>query len=243
MFAYCVDELHFSEDAAYKRIRAARAARRLPILFDAVAEGRLHLAAVYLIASHVTPENVEDLVDAATHRTEGRDRRVARGAFPKSASPIAAHESTRFLSRCPRRPPIVIASRSPAFRCSRRGLQGNLDSDCQRILKGHPGMMKAMSRPGTPTIGHSLRVSRGQLGPGGQFMVAPAAANWPRGQMEANSNKVTRGLRRQNPQRLSVQVTVDKATHDKLRRGPSTAQPRGSRGGRCAGGLVAPSMP
>ena len=30
MFAWCVEELHLSEDAAFKRIRAARAARQFP---------------------------------------------------------------------------------------------------------------------------------------------------------------------------------------------------------------------
>ena len=30
MFAYCVEKLRLSEDSAYKRIRAARAARRFP---------------------------------------------------------------------------------------------------------------------------------------------------------------------------------------------------------------------
>lgn len=33
MFAWCVEELHLSEDSACKRIRAARAARRFPALF------------------------------------------------------------------------------------------------------------------------------------------------------------------------------------------------------------------
>ena len=40
MFAYCLGELHLSEDAAYKRIQAARAGARFPAIFDAVAEGR-----------------------------------------------------------------------------------------------------------------------------------------------------------------------------------------------------------
>jgi hypothetical protein len=39
MHAFCVGELHYSEGAAFKRIGAARAARRFPQLFDAVAEG------------------------------------------------------------------------------------------------------------------------------------------------------------------------------------------------------------
>ncbi|TMQ73964.1 MAG: HNH endonuclease, partial [Candidatus Eisenbacteria bacterium] len=41
MFAYCVGALRLSEQAARKRIHAARAARRFPAIFPAVAEGRL----------------------------------------------------------------------------------------------------------------------------------------------------------------------------------------------------------
>src|SRR6266849_10664898 len=48
MFAYCVGELHLSEDAAYKRIQAARVARQFPAIFPAVADSRLHLSAVCL---------------------------------------------------------------------------------------------------------------------------------------------------------------------------------------------------
>ena len=68
MHAYCVEELRLSEDAAYKRIQAARAARQFPVLFPALAEGRLHLAAVCLLAPHLTAENAEELIEAATHR-------------------------------------------------------------------------------------------------------------------------------------------------------------------------------
>jgi 5-methylcytosine-specific restriction endonuclease McrA len=68
MFAYCVERLHLSDDAAVKRIQAARAARQYPALFDAVADGRLHLTAVRLLASHLTPENMAELIEAATHR-------------------------------------------------------------------------------------------------------------------------------------------------------------------------------
>ena len=68
MHAYCVDELRLSEDAAYKRIQAARAARQFPALFTALAEGRLHLTAVGLLAPHLTMENAEELLAAAAHR-------------------------------------------------------------------------------------------------------------------------------------------------------------------------------
>src|SRR2546425_984498 len=40
MHAYCVHALRLSEEAAFKRIRAARTARRVPAIFAAPAHGR-----------------------------------------------------------------------------------------------------------------------------------------------------------------------------------------------------------
>src|SRR6267154_6459686 len=60
-YAYCVHELHLSEDAAYKRIQAARVAREFPAIFEAVADGRLHLSAMVLLTPYLTPENAGDL--------------------------------------------------------------------------------------------------------------------------------------------------------------------------------------
>jgi 5-methylcytosine-specific restriction endonuclease McrA len=68
MHAFCVERLRFSDDAACRRIRAARAARQFPALFTAVSDGRLNLAAVSLIAPHLTHENVAALIEAATHK-------------------------------------------------------------------------------------------------------------------------------------------------------------------------------
>src|SRR5438552_12056377 len=50
MYAYCVGELGLSEEAAFKRIHAARAARQFPIIFTAVGEGRLHVSAGVMLA-------------------------------------------------------------------------------------------------------------------------------------------------------------------------------------------------
>src|SRR6267378_781292 len=70
MHAYCVDELHLSEDAAKKRIQAARASRQFPMLFTALAEGRLHLGALCMLAPHLTSDNAAMLVEAATHKSK-----------------------------------------------------------------------------------------------------------------------------------------------------------------------------
>ena len=87
LFAYCVEELRMSEDAASKRIQAARAARRFPILFTAVAEGRLHLSAVCLLAPHLTPENVDEWIESASHRRKAEIEMHRARRFPSPAGP------------------------------------------------------------------------------------------------------------------------------------------------------------
>lgn len=43
LFAYCTQVLHYAEHAALNRIEVARAARRLPVLLDHIADGRLNI--------------------------------------------------------------------------------------------------------------------------------------------------------------------------------------------------------
>jgi hypothetical protein len=52
LHTFCIVEFGFSDDMAYKRIRAARAARRWPQLIDALRSGQLSLAAV-VMAPHL----------------------------------------------------------------------------------------------------------------------------------------------------------------------------------------------
>jgi hypothetical protein len=127
MFAYCVDELRLSEDAAAKRIQAARAARRFPILFAGLAEGQLHLAAVCLLAPHLTPENSDDLIQASAGRKK---------------SEIEAWLARRFL--IPGRPTIVRAvSPAPVPQHSPGHVGvGMLD------LSGSPSQQEAEHAPG-----------------------------------------------------------------------------------------------
>jgi 5-methylcytosine-specific restriction endonuclease McrA len=84
MHAYCVHELHLSEDAASKRIHAARAARDFPAIFDAVADGRLHLSGVCLLAPHLNRENALPLLEAGTHKTKAEIERLLAERFPRT---------------------------------------------------------------------------------------------------------------------------------------------------------------
>src|SRR6266545_4571752 len=52
LFTYCTQFLHLSEHAAYGRIEAARAARKLPKILDLFAEGSIALTTVCLLAPH-----------------------------------------------------------------------------------------------------------------------------------------------------------------------------------------------
>jgi hypothetical protein len=87
MFSYCVDELHFSEDSAYKRITAARVARRFPAIFPAVAEGRLHLSAVVMLSPYLTTDTADDLLAAATHKSKSAIARLLAERFPRPDVP------------------------------------------------------------------------------------------------------------------------------------------------------------
>jgi len=76
--------LRFAEAVAYKRIAAARAARRYPELLTALRNGDLHLTAVSLLAPQLTAENVTELLAAARHRTADEIRRMLADRQPKS---------------------------------------------------------------------------------------------------------------------------------------------------------------
>jgi 5-methylcytosine-specific restriction endonuclease McrA len=84
MYLYCVQELRLSEDAAAKRIQAARVARRFPLIFAALAQGRLHLTAVGLLAPHLVEETAAELLAAAAGRTKLEIERLLAERFPKS---------------------------------------------------------------------------------------------------------------------------------------------------------------
>lgn len=86
MLSYCV-ALGYCEDEALECVQAARAARQFPALFPAVAEGRLHLAAICLLAPHLTADNAEELIAAATHRRESEIVQLLEQRFPRPDEP------------------------------------------------------------------------------------------------------------------------------------------------------------
>src|SRR5690348_13279848 len=70
LFTYCTQVLHLSEHAAYRRIEAARTARKWPVLLELLADGSVHLTTITLLAPHLTTENHRDLLAAARHKSK-----------------------------------------------------------------------------------------------------------------------------------------------------------------------------
>ena len=87
MHEYCVRELHFSEDMAYKRIQVARLARQFPGIHAMLADGRLHLSAVLTLSAHLTQDNAQELLDAAAHRTRAGIEQLLAERFPQPDLP------------------------------------------------------------------------------------------------------------------------------------------------------------
>jgi len=105
MFAYCLGELRFSEDAAYSRIMVARAARRLPAMIEAMRSGQVHLTGLRLLAPHLTAENhCEVLAQAAGKTKREIEELVARLAPQPAVAPTIRKLPERPVPAAPAEP-------------------------------------------------------------------------------------------------------------------------------------------
>ena len=87
LFTYCTQVLHLSEHAAYGRIEAARLARRFPVVLELLAGGSINLTAVGLLAPHLTPENHQELLNSARHRSKREVEHTVASLRPLSPVP------------------------------------------------------------------------------------------------------------------------------------------------------------
>ena len=88
LFEYCMVDLGYSEDATKKRIHATRAAREhADLVFPALADGRLHLSGLVLLAPHLTQENAEELLAAAANQSKAKIEMLLVQRKPKPDLP------------------------------------------------------------------------------------------------------------------------------------------------------------
>ena len=104
LFAYCCEVLRLSEDAAYNRIEAARAARRFPVLLEMLADGALSVTTARLVGKILTPENSAELLVAAA---AGQGKRVVEDLVARFAPRPDVPTSVRKV-------PVRTVASSPA---------------------------------------------------------------------------------------------------------------------------------
>lgn len=100
LFTYCTQVLALSEDAAYFRIEAARAARRFPVILGHLADGAITLTAVKLLAPHLTDDNHLELLDAARGRSKRQVEEMVARLQPRPDVPPVVRKlpATRGIS-------------------------------------------------------------------------------------------------------------------------------------------------
>jgi hypothetical protein len=87
MFDFCQKKLGMSEGEAYRRITAARLATRFPSVLDALADGRIHLSSLVLLRDHLTAENVDELLTAASGKTKREVQELLAARSPRPDVP------------------------------------------------------------------------------------------------------------------------------------------------------------
>jgi hypothetical protein len=107
LFVYCRDALGMSEGEAYNRIEVARAARRFPVVLDMLADGRVHLTAVRLLAPHLTVDNHADVLGSARGKTKLEIQEIVARLAPRPDAPVSVRRVP--ASRPETLPPVAAA--------------------------------------------------------------------------------------------------------------------------------------
>jgi 5-methylcytosine-specific restriction endonuclease McrA len=98
LFEFCLARLGFSEDAAYKRVGAARMLRQFPLVFELLSEGRIHLSALILLRPHLTQENHREWLMAAVGKSKREVERFVASRCPSPDVPTRVRRLPGILS-------------------------------------------------------------------------------------------------------------------------------------------------
>ena len=97
LFDYCVRELRYAQGEAARRIHAARAAAKFPILYRTLERGLLSLTTVSLLAPHLKWDNHRRLIRSAA----GRSTREVEALVATLTSGSPPLERIRFVATAP----------------------------------------------------------------------------------------------------------------------------------------------
>lgn len=176
MYQYCLGELKYSEDAACRRIAAARLARRYPEIYTAIAGGRHTLSTILMLENHLLPESAHELIEGASGMTKSGVAHFLAERFPRPDVPTLVR-------------PVELSRPAAPEPATEQTLASTSAPTAEAVQE----------ESGLPA---PARVDSLDVAPAAQRVV-PVVAH-------------TR-LTPLSPARYAIQVTVSKATHDKLR--------------------------
>jgi 5-methylcytosine-specific restriction endonuclease McrA len=106
--------LHFSEQAAYLRIEAARTARHVPRVLELLANGSLTLTTIGLLKPHFTADNQDALLDAARYKSKRDVEKMIAALKPLPAVPSTVRKlpAPKAVVPAPPAAPVVAAQPS-----------------------------------------------------------------------------------------------------------------------------------
>ena len=180
LFTYCVQALRLSEHAAYGRIEAARAARRFPVVLDAIASGQLTLTAVTLLAPPLTDDNHERVLASAHGRSKRDVEQIVAALRPRPDVPAT-------IRKLPTPRPLTAASDGDP-----------LAAGPVPVLGGPPAREPDALNP---------------LSPPASGPAAPTVTGTNTVQPTRRSTVTALA-----PERFKIQFTMNRETHDLLRR-------------------------
>ncbi|HET9595607.1 MAG TPA: HNH endonuclease, partial [Anaeromyxobacteraceae bacterium] len=97
LWEFVTRALHYREGAAYRRITAMKALRRVPETAQALRSGALSLTTLALLEDVLTPENAADVMDRSTFKSKREVEQIVAALRPRPAP----KEGLRRLSTAP----------------------------------------------------------------------------------------------------------------------------------------------
>jgi hypothetical protein len=195
LFIYCTQVLHLSEHAAYGRIAAARLARRVPDVLEALRTGAATLTTIGLISPHLTAVNCTELLAAVGYKSKREVEHLIAALAPKRDVQVSVRKV----------PARTVPGRSGPSSDSveRTGLGCPVQAPPFALLPATGSMKDACS---------AGELCDATLGQAGRHDVGPGPAVWSD---EPARQAVIAPLA---PERYKIQFTASRELHDKLRR-------------------------
>lgn len=152
LYDYCVHYLHFTEEAAYRRIRAARAIRKFPPISVMLREGKLTIETVALLHPYLDRPEGEALVTKCLGLRKWQVQRILAGLQPNAPQ----RDVVRVIPPIEKIAPPVPPLDEPLLDFS--GKQGPSQETAPAISAPPPTAAPAPAAA-SPAMTHAVRVS------------------------------------------------------------------------------------